>query len=522
MTQDQTRASLDLLLNISRELAATIDLHTVLSRVLSLSTEAVGAERGSLIVLNESGQPLEAAIAINDNVQYPAASEMQSILDHGLAGQVASQRQSALVMDTGEDERWARRPDDAVDRTGPKSALCVPLMAYDQLVGVLTLVHAKTYFFNQEHLQVLQAISDLAGLAVRNARLYDSIQQAQRRYRELFEDSIDPIILTDGDGKILETNLRAGEASGIPAKQLHTMGIGDIHDLMAELQEIGLNFINNGTTLRYESRLHRPDGASPPVEVYVRRVKYAGTDYLQWILRDISERKQLDGLRDDLLAMIYHDLRSPLANIISSLDILSTLLPVEETPTLKPIFQIAMRATDRQQRLISSLLDINRLEAGQPITDLTLINPRNLIDEAVEAILPLVKGKEQNLLVEADIPLPEINADADMVRRVLINLLENALKWSPIQGTIKIGAETEGHWVRMWVQDTGPGIPETASELIFEKFSRMPSEEATFPKGAGLGLAFCRLAVQAHGGKIWVESQPDQGSLFIFTLPIAS
>jgi signal transduction histidine kinase len=118
--------------------------------------------------------------------------------------------------------------------------------------------------------------------------------------------------------------------------------------------------------------------------------------------------------------------------------------------------------------------------------------------------------------IESSLPL--VWVDADMIRRVVINLLENAVKFSPTDSDVQVGARRLEGQVEVWVQDHGPGIPPENRERIFNKFTRL--QGANTPKGLGLGLAFCRLAVQAHGGKIWVESQPEQGSRFVLTLPV--
>jgi len=134
--QDRPRTSLELLLEISRELASSLDLRNVLTRVLSLSTSNVGAERGSLIVLDAAGRPVEAAIAVNEQILRPTMDEMQGIIDHGLAGWVAQNRTAVLIADTSLDPRWTQRPDDSSTRTGRKSAICAPLLASGQLAGV--------------------------------------------------------------------------------------------------------------------------------------------------------------------------------------------------------------------------------------------------------------------------------------------------------------------------------------------------------------------------------------------------
>ncbi|MEN4010822.1 MAG: ATP-binding protein [Chloroflexota bacterium] len=515
---DLTRSSLALLLEISRELSTSLELRTVLARVLLLSTVNVGAERGSLIVLSESGQPVEAALAINGQIYHPTVEHMQSILDHGLAGWVAQRRQPALIANTAEDERWTRRPDDSAERTGNKSAVCVPLFSSGQLTGVLTLVHAQTGFFSYDHLTLLQGIADMAGIAVRNAHLYRSIQEAQRRYRELFEDSIDPILITDWQGSIQEANRQALQMTAYPADQLIALGVEWLQNEQTAPLASHFDRLRAGGTVSYETQLIRRDGSPLPVEVHIRRVTIGENEMLQWILRDIRERKQLDTLRDDLAAMIYHDLRSPLANIISSLDILQTILPADAAESIQPVFQIAVRAADRLQRLISSLLDINRLEAGQAITSKTSFQPQTLLNEAVDMTHALAESKHQSLSTVVTHDLPSISADADMIRRVLINLIENAIKYTPMQGKIEVGCRHENGTLRFWVKDSGLGIPADALELIFEKFNRLQGDR--YPKGLGLGLAFCRLAVRAHGGKIWVESKLGEGSLFVFTLPV--
>jgi two-component system, NtrC family, sensor histidine kinase KinB len=195
--------------------------------------------------------------------------------------------------------------------------------------------------------------------------------------------------------------------------------------------------------------------------------------------------------------------------------------PDDDGQVAHQVLSIAIRSTERMQRLINSLLDINRLEAGQPIILRTQVQVIPLLHEVMESIQPVTSSKRQKVQVEARGSLPDLWVDEDMIRRVLINLLENATKFTPMEGRISLGAEEERHgenqWVRFWVQDTGPGIPESAQESVFIKFTRLNIEN--FPKGLGLGLAFCKLAVKAHGGKIWVDSKTGAGSRFSFTVP---
>ena len=516
MSLGNKQTPLELLLKISRELATTLELEEALSKVILLSMENVGAERGSLIAVNSNLDPIVAAIFADGRLVPYTLDQVRTILSYGLAGQVIKNQQPVWIVDTSKDDRWLRRPDDAANKTGAKSAICIALKARDQLVGVLTIVHPKPNFFNKDQFELLQTISDLAGISIHNAILYNSLDESNQRYQELFDHSIDPLIITDWDGTIIEANRQARLCIGTSFNGPLTSAIQDFH--IVNWEKVGEKFSNiqAGQSSNYESEFHCLDQKIIPVEIHVRKVTINENDFVQWTLRDISERKALDVLREDMMSMIYHDLRSPLANIISSLDILDTLLPQDSS--ISPVFQIAVRSTDRMQRLINSLLDIKRLEAGQPITNPKFINTNVLLNESIEAVAPTISSKRQQLETNIQPDLPSLYADEGMIKRVVINLLENALKFSPLDGNILISAKPDGEQLLISIKDSGPGIPDEAQDRIFNKFTRLDAK--TFPKGIGLGLAFCKLAVNAHDGKIWVESELGQGSQFNISLPL--
>jgi signal transduction histidine kinase len=237
-------------------------------------------------------------------------------------------------------------------------------------------------------------------------------------------------------------------------------------------------------------------------------------------LRDISERKNLDSLREDLLSMIYHDLRSPLANVVSSLDTATQLVSDEMDPQLGYLLEIAMRSTNRIERLTSSLLDLQQLEAGQPLIKPQPLAVSSLVSEAVDMMRPVLETKEQDITVTVPTGLPQVMGDAEMIQRVLVNLLENASKYLPVHGKISVGAAQAGKFLQLWVEDNGPGIPDHERERIFEKYARLDPTGSS--KGSGIGLTYCRMVVDGHGGQIWVEPAQDTGARFTFTLPVVS
>lgn len=682
MAQNQ-RAVLELLYRVSREFATALDLKTVLTRVLFSAINNVGGERGSVVVMDDNGKTVDSAFVYGDQVRDSSTLHLKDTMDRGLAGWVGRNREAVLVPDTSKDPRWLRHEDDDSSRSGAKSAICVPLMAREKLVGVLTLVHPTPNSYNEDHLELMQAIADQAGIAVLNARLFsesqrqarvmtalaegaarlnlsvrlddlfenilvqtkqtlqvevtalalvdgqelvfraanekgasligrriklregiagmvarqgrgiiiptsmsdtqpllsevekikglrvkafacapihvqgkvigvleainplarsfdpdallvltglgalagttiqnaqlfESLDLARKRYRDLFEDNIDPIIITDLRGQILEVNKQAVNFSGHSPATLQKLRIEQVHDI--NYDKTGKQFEKIGdATATYESILNDSSGNSHPIHVYARKVVFDEAESIQWILRDITERKDLDSLRADLAAMIYHDLRSPLANILSSIEMLDDIIPESEKESARPILRIAHHSINRIERMVSSLLDINRLEQNQAVGERQPTEVSALVNDAIEANKPSFESREQTILTKVTADIPPVFVDQDMIRRVCINLLENASKYTPVGGEIEIGAESTGEFMRMYVQDNGPGIPEGDSERIFDKFVRLKNQNRA--RGLGVGLAFCKLAIQGHGGKIWVEPAPSHGSKFIFTLP---
>ncbi len=198
------------------------------------------------------------------------------------------------------------------------------------------------------------------------------------------------------------------------------------------------------------------------------------------------------------------------------------MVPDDQRATVLSILKIAENSTDRIQRLVSSLLDVNRLESGQPVADQKVVDTLALIENAMADMGPSTRGRRQTMVNDLPDKLSSIWVDEDMARRVLINLMENSSKFTPVNGRLEVGARDEGDWVHIWIKDNGPGIPPIEQEHVFDKFTRLRGKNNNKTGGLGIGLAFCRLAVQGHGGRIWIESESGNGAIFHFTFPIAT
>ncbi len=436
----------------------------------------------------------------------------------GIAGWVAEHGEAVAIDNAPDDPRFFPGVD---ERTGfrTRSVACVPIFVQEALIGVLEALNPRRRTFGSEQVELLTGIAGLAGTAINHAQLFADTQAAHERYAGLFNDSIDPIIITDLAGKVTEANHRAEAFLGLDLSYLKEQTIFSVHLPDAERLPQDLSQIQVGETIAYDGEVTHNDGYRMPVEVHIKRIDIEGQPFLQWILRDISERQALDELRTDLTSMIFHDLRSPLGNVMSSLEMLQASLPTD-SETVQSVLSIAMRSSRRLSRLVESLLDLGQLETGQAVLHKESASLGAVITEAVEEVHPVAEAKGHTLRFNLARDLPEIQCDVEMVRRVVINLLENAVKYTHSGGDITVSAAlTEAKdKLAVSVADTGPGISQHDQKAIFDKFARIHGEGR--PKGLGLGLAFCRLAVEAHGGTIWVESEEGQGSTFAFTLPL--
>jgi two-component system, NtrC family, sensor histidine kinase KinB len=506
------------LFQISSELAQDLSLKQTLANVLKKSVEAVDAERGSIVTLDEKCDPMDAAIIYHGKFIKQTAKQISDTISHGLAGWVMQEEKAVLILDTSKDERWCRRPDDSSDRSGAKCAICVPLISRMELVGVLTVVHSTPGFFNGEHLDLIQAIGHLAGVAIYNARLFMRLEKAQKRYQTLFEASSDLLFITDWDGRIIETNRAVEKVTNYKPRFSHDAHIMDFHKPDYSRLGAGFSILKQVDAVVYESEL-LIDSATPlPVEIKVAHVTIGKQSYLQWVIRDISERKRLAAMQEDLMTMVYHDIRSPLANVLSSLDILTHQLENNKDASVKIILSVAQRSAERIMRLVNSLLDIRKIEADNSILHTNMDSPLQIVEDAMDVCRPMATSKKITLEIAMPKILSDVPVDRDMIRRVVINLIENAIKFSSSNKKVIVGLKQEIDAVVFFVEDNGPGIPEDQLDAVFNKFTRLKTTLTT--RGFGLGLAFCKLAIDAHGGKIWVESTLGKGTRFLFSIPV--
>ena len=232
-------------------------------------------------------------------------------------------------------------------------------------------------------------------------------------------------------------------------------------------------------------------------------------------LRENYKRlEELEKLRVDMRNMIVHDLRSPLTGIIVGVEMLEKY--GELNPEQRDMMTIALNSGHTLLGMINDLLDIEKMESGVTRLDYGEASPEALVRGAVQQLASIAEQEGTIVVTNVDDDLPLLACDASKLSRTLVNLIANAIKFTH-EGTVTVTASRVADEVAFSVRDTGPGIPREAFARIFQKFGQLDHDRRV---GTGLGLAFCKLAVEAHGGSIMVESTPSEGSTFSFTIPL--
>lgn len=504
---------------------SSLDLGQIMQALLAQMNGFLHVEALSIALVDHETNELVFTVA--EGVGGSKIVGMRLPSNTGVTGWVMEHGEPAMVNDTSNDERYSRRGD---ERTGhpTKAMIVAPLQVKGQVLGTIQAINPTDRpHFVEGDLQVLVNLANLASSAIANAQQFTRTQRAESRYMGLFQDSVDAIILTDKSGKIVEVNDKACNLSGYKRHELLTLNIGNLHPIKTGvLGEQQFRPIRTEQIKVFTSELRTRHTRPIVAEVYAKRIFVENEDQggdrqmLQWIYHDITEQVELQQMREDLTAMLFHDLQSPLGNIISSLELVQDDWPPNAIPASTSMLDVAMKSSQRLQRLIKSLLDINRLESGQPIQNHRFTSVSALINDAQETIQASLERRNIRLIRDLPVFVPDIYIDDDMIRRVIINLLDNALKYSSDGQIIKISVrEVQGDdEVIISISDQGPGIPEEFRMAIFDKFRRV--QDGSGRKGLGLGLAFCRLAVEAHKGRIWVDSEENSGARFSIKIPL--
>jgi len=421
-----------------------------------------------------------------------------------------------------------------------RSSLVAPLLKRQDVLGLILLEHDQPNAFSESDAHFVMQIANQAVIAVDNTLLFHAIREARDKMQVILNATDEAIVLLDENGSIALANPRV-DMLGLDAEMLRDQPLA----ALLERDELDLTrrmgFANEERLKRLLHEITAPEDWQPiPPHVYEVPQPDLSVRYIErqvipvrderdlisgalLIFRDETEERELAQQRESLSQMIVHDLRSPLTSVTTSLRLLQELVPLDNNarPVVEKTTEASRRAIRKVLSRVDALLDISKMESGELYLDREPTALRPLVQSVQTELTPLANEMEVDLGINAPETLPRANIDSDKVERMILNLVDNALKYSPSGGTVEISiAPQDGKFLQIVVSDRGPGVPDEYKQRLFDRYVQVAGRKSV-RRGVGLGLAFCKLVAEAHGGRIWVEDNPGGGSIFKTTLPIA-
>jgi PAS domain S-box-containing protein len=401
--------------------------------------------------------------------------------------------------------------------------VAIPSFTKDKLVGFICMgekLSGEPY--SPDDLEMLLTMASEAAIAIENAKLYRDITQTRDYLNNLIQSSEDAIVSLDLNGKILTWNEGAGKIFGYQASEI----IGKTPPGVENNDfQVGIGRLLKGESLKaFETRAKTRGGTEVPLlltasPIHDQEGKIIG---IFVIMKDVTELKRVDQLKREFLSVVSHELRTPLTPIKGYLALLLNGQFGELNAGQKESLNVVLKQSNHLHDLIDSVIDISRVETGRK---LELAREPLFVDEVVResvaAAAPSFNGKEIEIKINFRPDHFAILADRKKLLRLMDNLLGNALKFTPSKGSVEVSIEKEEHLIKVTVADTGIGVAAQHLQKIFDRFYQVDTSYTRSSGGLGMGLAIARDIVEAHGGKIWAESEGlGKGSRFCFTFPV--
>jgi len=514
--------------DINQRLSATLDMSTIFNLIIDSAMEGCNADAGVLVLSSEVTELGQVGSSDLNMVAWRGFDPARSVrMPHHVAESVARK-----VLKSG--ETLVTSLDDPT-APGPRSQLCVPIILDEKVIGALALETERLNAFIEADMTFASQLGVQAAVAIRNAQLYNHAQAVRDRLHAILDSSNDGLVMLDTRARIVMTNARMGDfwdfarkdftprtPEQFQADPLSVLGEG-LGYTKGQLSELLGRCIRN-INMKPETDLYEATATSGQRRRFIERTATPVRDEqgsfigLLLIFRDMTQQKELELAREDLTRLIVHDLRSPLQAIMGSMRLISHLAP-DNNAEIAEATQISERSVQKLLNLVNDLLDVSSMESGEVTLHTSIENVSVILQDAAKTIMTLTEEIHATIEVETPSDLPYSDIDRDMIERVVLNLIDNALKYSEPGATVRVRASCKG-MIRVEVLDNGPGVPDEYKEHIFDRFTRIPGQKAQ-RRSTGLGLTFCKLAIESHGGRIWIEDNPGGGSIFSFTLPIA-
>jgi signal transduction histidine kinase len=508
----------DYLLEIGRALTQELNMDKLLGRILNISIELLAGQAGMVALRSESGEWTLSA-------------------SHGLPAAFLRFLEPLLAELKPEDEDPDNYGIPEVNRLlkeltyaatlGLLTGVGLPLVARGTMVGVIFIFRNYPGVFSKNDRTLLSSFASQAAIAVQNAQLYTQVSHDKQRMDALLDSAADGILILNTSRRIERCNPAFVRMVGLPLQHIQNQPHEEIirwvqppQGLTLEQAEAGGWPLTAHAQLYVEGDIKRE--GLPPLPIAITYAPLLGPDdtliNIIATVRDITRFRQAEELKSTFISIISHELKTPVALIKGYVSTLRRDDANWDPDIIADSLQVIEEEADRLTDLIENLLDASRLQAGGINLKRTDVN----LTEMAHRLVARFQNQSTKHKISADFPdpFPVVLANEERIEQVLSNLISNALKYAP-SGEIRLSGQIRPYFVIVCVEDQGPGIAAGDIPYVFDRFYRSP-ETARQTKGAGLGLYLARAIIEAHGGRIWIDTNERRGAKICFSLPLTS
>lgn len=506
------------------------ELEEMIKRLMVRTSMLLQGEKCVFMIYDEDDGELIAAkpaVGFTD----PEVKAFRVSATQGISGEVFREQKPVILYDAVNDPRTIRENVALLKIT---NGVCVPLIVEKRdedtnkvlerrVIGVLWVFNQRLgNVFVQEDVNLLSRYAHNLASVVASAKMYREIIEEKEELEHVIESVFAGIVMVHVNGRVMQMNSSARAMLGVPESERLS---GDYVTIIKDegVQQVLKKTLEESSELQEEVTLPAPGGEDEERIYQAQTALVRGEDQnvigAVAILTDITEIRSIERMKTAFVSTVSHELRTPLTSIKG---FISTLLQDVEgfydKDTVHEFYTIIDQECDRLTRLISDLLNVSRIEAGRALD----LNPGPVtVSEIVDKVVATQKSytSRHEFTVELEDDIPTIVADSDKVDQIFTNLVSNSIKYAPNGGMITISAKKSNGAIQMAVSDQGMGIPKEHLDKVFDRFHRIDNRDTRKVGGTGIGLYLVKALVEAHGGKIWVESEVGKGSSFIFELP---
>lgn len=511
-------AQIEAMHKVSLAITSQIGLDKVLNQIATQAAGWLGADGASIFL--QTNNQLQLATIHNLPPQY---LELWTSLDKGIAGTVIEKHKSIYIENYARD--WRGEDELPLARETFGSVICVPLIYGVDAIGALMVIGGQQgRLFNHDDVHLLEMLGSQAAVAIAHSKLFaeqqnltEQVEAAHSQLETVLTSTENPVISVDRRFHVIFANPAAKAVFALP--QNHDRAITEMlpKNIFPTAYREALTQLRHNRTYAYEISLNG--------KVYICHIACLGRPRIHgWvaILNDVTQLKELDRIKSEMVRMTSHDLKNPIQAAMANLELLRDDLSAIDDAEIHESVNTIDTQLNRMNRIISGILDLERVKSGAQLGE--VCSPEKIITHTVEEMQH--PARDQQIVLEQFISpaLPSFRGDPEQFERALINLVENAIKFTPCGGTVTISAycNAAADTIIFEVQDTGIGIPPALHEQIFERFFRGRQKGVEHVSGSGLGLSLVKTIVENHHGRISLTSEEGQGTTFIVSIPALS